>query len=1397
MHVQLATVGGRSDGGLFWSVVPALLVVLFWGWAGLLLLQAQRSRPPPPLLVNRYLPFFGFVAWLRACPPLDAAMLSQAAALVLRLPLAWPQATRPLQAVASVLLLDVAAWTPCGGWAGLATDSWVSAGALFGGAWSGRFGDVVAEWFGEAADSEDTTLMRQDGQLDSAFAGTLRAHSVLLSLLLVLPPWALRLSFTHARRSLPSALQSRKKRPAKSWFSLTGGFQWVFCCRSSDNNCALLCAGCGAACSYGCSSTGCVCACGDPSDHRGRTSRVAAGNARAVLYAGVLARLLLPVSLLRLVEAAACVNSSGSSWALADPEELTCGSARHKGLILEASLGLVVLVVLQLHSGLPTLLYRHRRTPCAPPHAWHLLRQAFSWGLGSKLTEDMLGAKAPGAKSGALQNYREGNVVVRCSRHVSDGVGACVRSYRVLDWCWRRVLAPVLGVLYRSFLELFWSADTTPPLLALAALCAASAASPLALANPAAATAAATVVVLASLGSIPLIADRGLTSSTDAVPAAFAATVAAAAAFCGARFLPAAVAAASVNDDNSASRLSNSGLPWRARVDAGTPEPYGMGPWLDLVAVVVMAFALIAPVLSVSLSCWHCSEAAAQRKRVHQAATKAHAALQASYVARGTQKSLPRGASSHNGGLSLAGATTGPLAQLQHAEASAMSAKKHNLVTLEVDLKQLETFASSDALLLAVSSAKSNRNRSSIGSSGEGLLTPAERAAALLAHATLSKGARKVFLKVNVDVRIPPEEGSVDSATGLPSSPVVHRREVAFVTTRNDTKATHARSQAGTGPSGRSVGVGDGGSSDEDNNGDRDNDLGGSQSGTWSWVPLATLEGGTLAPWVVEVPSHAKGRATVHVTVSTRSGNRLALWDGILPADKLLHRSTANGDPSAPPLDALQLYSPSTAKAVQQQQQQQQQQEEGAVGASSDVLAHPWTLKLVVGYTDPAASLEAAAEEQAKDAEAAAIAGASSLALLNASWSDVAPEDAAWALARGLECIDFAASSSGSGVVAASATGSQALCRVLLLGAEEASKTAKEEDAKVGTQWSDHNTSEEKRSDESPSSPSPYGPVGASRGRAGDVHEESLSSSSSTLTPARRAERLVQLLLSLGSHRDALQRRKDGAVRQAMLEQQALGIWDEEEEEDEDDDDGHGIGSSGIPAAQRSAARAAALFAASEECDDVGDDRDGDYCRFLSRLVELYPGTVASLASSRFSPPERALLATVLSRFKLRLKRRTHELPSRSRSRRHRRQPSRRVPRHGGGRSSGAEDDDDDDDDDNDGAGGDTSSEEEHEADLAAAGLSSLGEFDGEGYSASASGHHDELRVAGRAVWPSVLPSARGALAATLLSSPEDDAEDGTAGSSSTSHRQASGAPAGRVAAFVALRQVATANWAR
>jgi len=306
-----------------------------------------------------------------------------------------------------------------------------------------------------------------------------------------------------------------------------------------------------------------------------------------------------------------------------------------------------------------------------------------------------------------------------------------------------------------------------------------------------------------------------------------------------------------------------------------------------------------------------------------------------------------------------------------------------------------------------------------------------------------------------------------------------------------------------------------------------------------------------------------------------------------------------------------------------------------------------------------------------------------------------------------------------------------------------------------------------------------------------------LSSSSSTLTPARRAERLVQLLLSLGSHRDALQRRKDGAVRQAMLEQQALGIWDEEEEEDEDDDDGHGIGSSGIPAAQRSAARAAALFAASEECDDVGDDRDGDYCRFLSRLVELYPGTVASLASSRFTPPERALLATVLSRFKLRLKRRTHELPSRSRSRRHRRQPSRRVPRHGGGRSSGAEDDDDDDDDDNDGAGGDTSSEEEHEADLAAAGLSSLGEFDGEGYSASASGHHDELRVAGRAVWPSVLPSARGALAATLLSSPEDDAEDGTAGSSSTSHRQASGAPAGRVAAFVALRQVATANWAR
>jgi hypothetical protein len=66
----------------------------------------------------------------------------------------------------------------------------------------------------------------------------------------------------------------------------------------------------------------------------------------------------------------------------------------------------------------------------------------------------------------------------------------------------------------------------------------------------------------------------------------------------------------------------------------------------------------------------------------------------------------------------------------------------------------------------------------------------------------------------------------------------------------------------------------------------------------------------------------------------------------------------------------------------------------------------------------------------------------------------------------------------------------------------------------------------------------------------------------------------------------------------------------------------------------------------------------------------------------------------------------------------------------------------------------------------------------------------DELRVAGRAVWPWVRPEARGPLAAALLAPTDRDDAASVA-------RQPPGALAGRAAAFVALRQVAAANWAR
>jgi len=157
-----------------------------------------------------------------------------------------------------------------------------------------------------------------------------------------------------------------------------------------------------------------------------------------------------------------------------------------------------------------------------------------------------------------------------------------------------------------------------------------------------------------------------------------------------------------------------------------------------------------------------------------------------------------------------------------------------------------------------------------------------------------------------------------------------------------------------------------------------------------------------------------------------------------------------------------------------------------------------------------------------------------------------------------------------------------------------------------------------------------------------------------------------------------------------------------------------------------------------------------------------------------------------MSRLKLRLKRRTHELPGR----RGRRQRSRLTPRHGGGSGGTGEENDDGDDNDNDNSDGDTSSEEEHESDLAAAGLGSMSGSSNDGIDTASSGHNDELRIAGRAIWPLVLPSARGALTAALLAPPEGDSESTT----SSSHRMASGAPEGRAATYVALRQMAVAN---
>jgi hypothetical protein len=169
----------------------------------------------------------------------------------------------------------------------------------------------------------------------------------------------------------------------------------------------------------------------------------------------------------------------------------------------------------------------------------------------------------------------------------------------------------------------------------------------------------------------------------------------------------------------------------------------------------------------------------------------------------------------------------------------------------------------------------------------------------------------------------------------------------------------------------------------------------------------------------------------------------------------------------------------------------------------------------------------------------------------------------------------------------------------------------------------------------------------------------------------------------------------------------------------------------------------------------------------LGRLVEMYPGAVACLAGSRFSPAERQVLATLLARLKLRLKRRSHALPGGG--------GRRKAPRHGGGGEG----------DEGDGAA--FSSDDEHEADLAAAGLSRLRGGGGGGSRSEAS---DELRVAGRAVWPWVRPEARGLLAAALLAPPDH-------GDAASVARQPPGALAGRAAAFVALRQVAAANWAR
>eukprot|EP00615_Pteridomonas_danica_P016949 CAMPEP_0114383832 /NCGR_PEP_ID=MMETSP0102-20121206/4981_1 /TAXON_ID=38822 ORGANISM="Pteridomonas danica, Strain PT" /NCGR_SAMPLE_ID=MMETSP0102 /ASSEMBLY_ACC=CAM_ASM_000212 /LENGTH=431 /DNA_ID=CAMNT_0001539983 /DNA_START=19 /DNA_END=1313 /DNA_ORIENTATION=- len=107
---------------------------------------------------------------------------------------------------------------------------------------------------------------------------------------------------------------------------------------------------------------------------------------------------------------------------------------------------------------------------------------------------------------------------------------------------------------------------------------------------------------------------------------------------------------------------------------------------------------------------------------------------------------------------------------------------------------------------------------------------------------------------------------------------------------------------------------------------------------------------------------------------------------------------------------------------------------------------------------------------------------------------------------------------------------------------------------------------------------------------------------------ADHMEEVLKVLMSMAAARDKLQRRTDGVRRRRML-----GLPDN--------------GDNG----------------AEEECDDVEEESDDQYMRFLSRLCETFPGLPVALISGSLDPGEKALLSTMFARFRVMLHHEGHD----------------------------------------------------------------------------------------------------------------------------------------------------------